>query len=92
MAGLMPEPKEIAQDVLAMKEPERLERLTKILEMIQCAIVIRSACRDKWFVSMSGREDSGTKFDRLLKELFGLEWKEPEPKRSKRRGMKERGR
>lgn len=80
----MAEPKEIAIDLLAMPESDRLERMTKILEMVQCGIMIRSACRDKFFVSMSGREDSGTKFDRLLKELFGLSW-EDRPKLPKKR-------
>ena len=76
----MSEPRQIAQELLRTPEPGRTEELIKILEMVQCAITIRSACRDKHFISMSGGEDSGTKFDRLLKELFGMAWEEPEPK------------
>lgn len=83
---VMAEPKEIAASILSMKEPKRAEHLTKILEMVQAAIVIRSACRDKMFVTLSGREDAGTKFDRLLKELFGMAWVDkPEKKRSRSR-------
>lgn len=70
----MSTPKEIAKEMLAMPKRKQLDRLTKVLEMVQAAIVIRSSCRDKFFVSMSGGEDSGTKFDRLLKELFGMTW------------------
>lgn len=70
----MAEPREIAEQILAKPEAERLAEVTELLEMIQAAIVIRSACRDKFFISMSGREDSGTKFDRLLKKLFGMSW------------------
>lgn len=81
----MAEPREIAEQILDMSGPARLSKLTKILEMVQAAIVIRSACRDKYFLSMSGGEDSGTRFDRLLKELFGMVWKEPEPKKKARR-------
>ena len=80
----MAEPREIAEQILAKPEQERLDELTKILEMVQAAINIRSACRDKMFVSMSGKEDCGTKFDRLLKELFGLTWQDP-PKKEKRK-------
>jgi hypothetical protein len=72
----MADPKELAQQILALPEPGRTETFTKVLEMVQAAITIRSFCRDKWFVTMSGGEDSGTKFDRLLKELFGLTWKD----------------
>lgn len=72
----MSEPREIAIALLKKPKTERLDELTKILEMVQAAISIRSACRDKHFVSLSGAEDSGTKFDRLMKELFGLEWKD----------------
>jgi len=49
----MAEPREIAEQILAKSEPERLDHLTKILEMVQAAIMIRSACRDKYFVSLS---------------------------------------
>jgi hypothetical protein len=79
----MAEPREIALSILAEPEPQRTEDLTKVLEMVQAGIVIRSACRDKHFITFSGREDSGTKFDRLMKEMFGMEWKdEPKPKKS----------
>jgi len=71
----MATPAELAKELLAKPKAERLEETIKLFEMIQSAIVIRSSCRDKFFVSMSGKEDSGTKFDRLLKELFGMEWK-----------------
>ncbi len=67
-------PREIAIQILAKPESERLSDLTKILEMVQAAITIRSACRDKHFFSFSGGEDSGTRFDRLLKEMFGMAW------------------
>lgn len=80
----MSEPREIAEEILAKPEAERLDHVTKVLEMVQAAIVIRSACRDKHFISFSGREDSGTKFDRLLKELFGMSWQDP-PKKEKRK-------
>lgn len=70
----MSEPHEIAQEVLAKPDGERLKHVTKLLEMVQAAIVIRGACRDKYFISLSGREDAGTKFDRLLLELFGMKW------------------
>lgn len=69
----MSEPKDIAQKMLAEPEPEpaRVEHLTKVLEMvqaaIQAAITIRSVSRDKRFISMSGGEDAGTKFDRRTK-------------------------
>ena len=82
----MAEPKEIAAEILSNPKAEQLEYLTKLLEMVQAAIVIRSACRDKMFVSMSGKEDAGTKFDRLLKELFGMTWKDALPKTKRRRG------
>lgn len=68
------EPREIAEQILAKPETERLADVTTLLEMVQAAIVIRSACRDKFFFSLSGEEDSGTKFDRLLKEMFGMTW------------------
>lgn len=80
----MSEPSEIAKSILELPEPKRTEDLTKILEMVQAAITIRSACRDKHFVSMTGKEDSGTRFDRLLKEMFGLSWKDDLPKSRRR--------
>lgn len=72
----MAEPKEIAESILKLSKRKQLARLTNILEMVRCAIVIRSACRDRMFVSLTGKEDAGTKFDRLLEEEFGLTWKE----------------
>lgn len=83
----MASPREIAERILQMPKRERLAELTKVLEMVQAAITIRSACRDKHFFSMSGGEDSGTKFDRLLKELFGMAWKDVEPKRKRRKAV-----
>ena len=40
----MAEPKEIAESILKLSKRKQLARLTNILEMVQCAIVIRSAC------------------------------------------------
>ncbi|HVT81224.1 MAG TPA: hypothetical protein VHM90_11260 [Phycisphaerae bacterium] len=51
-------PQEIAQKINALPEAERLAEITKFLEMIQAAI--------------------------LLKELFGMEWKD-EPEKTPRR-------
>lgn len=80
----MSEPKDIALEILSKPAAERLVHLAKILEMVQSSIVIRSACRDKMFISMSGKEDVGTKFDRLLKELFGMEWVDKPTKKKKK--------
>lgn len=72
----MAEPIEIAREILGKPKKEQLRDLTALLEMIQAAVVIRSACRDKYFVSLTGKEDAGTKFDRLLKSEFGMTWKD----------------
>lgn len=85
----MAEPREIAAEILSKSDPERLDHLTKILEMVQCGISIRGACRDRMFVSLSGKEDSGTKFDRLMWELFGLKWQDRPVKKSKRQKASE---
>lgn len=79
----MAEPIDIAREILSNPKKEQLRAITRLLEMIQAAIVIRSACRDKFFISMNGKEDSGTKFDRLLKEEFGMTWQD-KPEKSAR--------
>jgi hypothetical protein len=81
----MASPREIAEAILCKPQAERLDAVTKVLEMVQAAISIRSVCRDKHFISMHGGEDCGTKFDRLLKELFGMGWVDPKPKVRRKR-------
>lgn len=86
------EPYEIAQEIINKPEPERLQHVTDLLEMVRAAIVIRSACRDKMFVNMSGNEDAGTKFDRLMKELFGMEFKDtPKPRTNRKSASSSQG-
>ena len=51
-------------------------RLIALLQMIQASITIRSFTRTMHFISMEGGETADVRYDRLLKRLFGMAWKE----------------